>query len=499
VKNLFILLFFLPLFALPQGISNRWYTGYGKLTNVYYGSGTTTVFVADSLQITRKNRKMEMSVCNSSICDKQGNLLFYTNGKWIADATEDTMQNGSGLHAGIAGSSFSYNPSGRASIIIPFPDDSMKYYIFHSWVDGGNGQTYFPTKGYYTIVDMHLNNGLGAVISKNNIAFNDTLGEFGLISACRHANGRDWWLVAPKYRSNQYFIRLISPAGIQVLPNQAIGQPPSGWYKGFGECAFSPNGKKFGRFDGIDFLDIFDFDRCSGLFSNPIHIAFADTFLSGGLAFSPNSSKLYISDLFYVYQFNLDSSNIAATLDTVAVYDNFTDSLGYPTVFFYQQLGPDGKIYIASITSTPYLHVIEYPDSAGQACNLRQHGVKLKTLNIRSLPLHPNYFLGADSGSVCDTLHLNSLTINPSLTKKVLQVYPNPAESILQFIYKPSEKTQVIEILNAQGQLILTLNLPPWSQIQSIDISKLQNGIYFCRFQNQTELSAIKFVKQNSK
>jgi hypothetical protein len=40
---------------------------------------------------------------------------------------------------------------------------------------------------------MTLDNGLGAVVSKNNILFSDSL-TMNLF-ACRHANGRDWWLM----------------------------------------------------------------------------------------------------------------------------------------------------------------------------------------------------------------------------------------------------------------------------------------------------------------
>lgn len=498
MKKLILLLVLYPFLCNSQGLTNRWYLGYGGLTNTYNFSGTNLQFINDSLAITRKNRKMWSSVANASICDRQGNLLFYTNGKWIADASEDTMLNGSRLHAGVASSS-PYNPSGRAAIIIPFPGDSNKYYLFHSWVDGSNNYTYFPCKGYFSVIDMSLNNGLGAVTSKNNIAFNDTMAEFGLIAACKHANGRDWWLVAPKYRSNQYQVLLITPSGIQSMPNQTIGLPPSGWYQGFAQCCFSPDGKKFGRFDGIDFLNIYDFDRCSGIFSNPVHIAFPDTMDSGGLAFSANSSKLYISDLTYLYQFNLDSVNIAATLDTVAIYDNFVDSVGYPTLFHSQQLGPDGKIYIASITSTPYLHVIDSPDSAGVACNVIQHGVALKTFNIRSLPLHPNYFLGADSGSVCDTLQLrikNHVTRNAKIE---ISVYPNPLQDALHISYTPTAKTKLLEIYTIDGKFILQRKLPPWSQLQTIDVSALTNGVYICKLIDENRYSTAQFVIQGFK
>ena len=50
------------------------------------------------------------------------------------------------------------------------------------------------TEIYYSVIDISLNGGLGEVISKNNIALTGLFG-WGL-SACKHANGRDWWVFA---------------------------------------------------------------------------------------------------------------------------------------------------------------------------------------------------------------------------------------------------------------------------------------------------------------
>ncbi|MCB0849322.1 MAG: hypothetical protein KDC20_06170, partial [Bacteroidetes bacterium] len=57
-----------------------------------------------------------------NISDVSGNMLFYTNGYYIADATNDTMQNGSGLNPGAYANAFSDGfmiPQG--ALIIPKP------------------------------------------------------------------------------------------------------------------------------------------------------------------------------------------------------------------------------------------------------------------------------------------------------------------------------------------------------------------------------------------
>lgn len=44
--------------------------------------------------------------------------------------------------------------------------------------------------------------------------------------------------------------------------------------------------------------------------------------ISSGVAVSPNDRYLYVSSWIYMYQFDLWASNITASKDIVAVYDN---------------------------------------------------------------------------------------------------------------------------------------------------------------------------------
>ena len=61
-------------------------------------------------------------------------------------------------------------------------------------------------------------------------------------------------------------------------------------------------------------LDIFDFDRCTGLFSDPVNITIDDSNSLGGLAFSPNSRFLYVSSVLDVYQYDTEASDIASSM-----------------------------------------------------------------------------------------------------------------------------------------------------------------------------------------
>ena len=119
-----------------------------------------------------------------------------SNGVWIANANNDTMLNGSGLNPGAYTSA---NSNGllipHANVFLPFPGDSNRYVLFHHTAQN-NGLYNIVYEVLYSVIDVTLDAGLGAVIQKNQLAFTDTL-NWG-ITACKHANGRDWWIVLQK-------------------------------------------------------------------------------------------------------------------------------------------------------------------------------------------------------------------------------------------------------------------------------------------------------------
>jgi hypothetical protein len=215
---------------------------------------------------------MQYRYTNTTISDINGNLLFSTNGYYIADATGDTMLNGGGLNPSTYTSMF---PDGlslsQANLAIPKPGTSATYYLFHSTIDiQATSQSQYL---YLTTIDMNGNGGLGAVLSKNQIIINDLL-NVGKISACKHANGRDWWVICKKSNSNIYYFLLITPYGIDGPYTQAIGIVRT---SDAGQDVFSSDGTKFAYYYPLQDLEIFDFNRCTGTLSNPIHIPINDS------------------------------------------------------------------------------------------------------------------------------------------------------------------------------------------------------------------------------
>src|SRR5215212_7445630 len=69
----------------------------------------------------------------SVICDANGDLLFYTNGRIVFNGNHDLLLNGSGLKG--------HPSSYQSSIIVPKPGSSTIYYIFtaDAWENDGKG------------------------------------------------------------------------------------------------------------------------------------------------------------------------------------------------------------------------------------------------------------------------------------------------------------------------------------------------------------------------
>ena len=291
------------------------------------GGNSKIDFFTGSATVTNFPIEMEFFNTHTNISNSSGSMLFYTNGFYVANALNDTMVNGTDINP----SPYTTNNSNglnipQSHLIIPFPDSSNLYIMFHSTIDNIN----LPAASflYYSIIDLNLNNGLGEIINRNQIIISDSL-NVGKTVAVKHGNGRDWWIICHKINSNSLYRILVTPEEIQTptLVSSGINRPPD-----VGQAYFSPDGSKYAYYWFQHGLEIFDFDRCTGMFSNPIHMTI-DNNAGTGIAFSPNSEVLYASTTDTFVQFDLTAANIAASQTVVAVWDSFFTILD---IFPYQ-------------------------------------------------------------------------------------------------------------------------------------------------------------------
>lgn len=465
--------------SFTQSLDNNWV--FGQNAGLSFSSGVPESFT--SVIYTYE-------AC-ASISDSSGNLLFYTNGQEVWNRNHEVMPNGDSLELG--GINYIYTDTYASSytqgvIIVPDPGNNNQYYIFQLQIFGFK----------YSKIDMLLDGGLGDVSQKNIMVSSDTTAE--KMQVVKHANGKDWWLIVRKWThigdgiyDMIFETFLITSTGIVGPYSQDYG-PDYDFIVdndlGWGQMIFSQDGSKLLYTRGKQ-LDTYNFDRCSGMFSEIITIINVATTEYGslyGCSFSPDGTKIYASTLCgaekKLYQYCL---NCEEPVDSTKylVYD------GPEGNYCHAQhlLGPDGKIYLAIAYNTlpnevysdknQNLSVINEPNALGAACDFDTNTVSLGTNRvIFGLPNMPNYSLGALTGSPCDTLTAIQETETPN---GEIKIYPNPASSFIKIQYQNTAAIKSITTTNYLGEKI-TISFD--KNLQA-DISALPSGVYFTQIQTE--------------
>jgi hypothetical protein len=293
----------------------------------------------DTFTITRPSF---FFITNTSICDTAGNLLFYTNGVNIFNANHDTLLNSVGFNPGYI-STINCNLLAyvQGVIIIPKPGHDSIFSLFHLGGEEFYVYNYYhvqPLDFRYTEINIKQDNGKGAVdlnIKTKPIVV-DTLVK-GFITAVRHGNGRDWWMIVPRYFSNLYYKFLLTPDSLLGPYTQNIGK--EAYMDPGGGSVFSKDGSIYAQIMRDNRLNIYKFDRCTGMFYDSTFIQVPNDSLSFyesgcGIAISPSNKFLYVITFTKIYQYDLQATNIAASQIQVAEWDSSNNPV--PTIFFYR-------------------------------------------------------------------------------------------------------------------------------------------------------------------
>lgn len=477
---LYLLSYFLCQLSYSQKEDYTWLLGSGTLNQLNF---TETDF---SLSTLNPDSSLRIHITNASISDSSGNLLFFTGGAAIYDNLGNIIENGDTINPGYIRDSWQATPGAysakNATLFIQSTQKKNEFYLFHLRGDtipdlDPNGNNGFGTNVFFTRI--FKNNIDNYIVEQKNVSLiSDTLTDNG-IAACRHGNGRDWWIMASEGGSNCYYTLLYSPDTIVQVHKQCLGV--KSFYTDGGQSLFSPDGSIFVRGSVKDGVEIFDFDRCSGLLSNPRQIPLSEFGVNptneylGSVSVSPNNRFLYVLTSGRVFQFDLESNDIVGS--KFLVHNRDTAQL-IDYVFTTSQFAPDGSIIISGSVGTN-LHRISNPDGFGLTCNLETKFPLLRSGSF-GLPNFPNYRLGALTGSACDTLGVGIKELSAPIE---ILLQPNPASTYVEIDYGflpwQSKSEAVLQIHNLLGEKVYSMPLPQYSGKQIIDISKFAAGVYF--------------------
>jgi hypothetical protein len=486
MKNILFALLLLPQILFAQKHDYVWVAGDGNTTATTTHGGITIDFNQNPVNAYYNYRKLNMYICNASICDTSGRLMAYTNGCDIAGEDDEIMENGDVINPGFARQvSCIQNEDGYASgiqsaLFLPLPENDSIYYLFHKQMKLMINPTFaFTEKLLYSIVDMRQNNGSGKVEAKNIELLEDTL-SYGELIATKHANGKDWWLVTPRRNSSTFYILKFTNEGIVDTFQQTIGINLNPEGEGVGQITFSSDGSKIYRVNRFDPILVYDFDREAGVFTqfDTISYNYGNQFIGEiGCAVSPGGQYLYLSCRQFLYQIDLWTANVGASQTVVAEWDGYANPI--PTTFWQCQLGPDCKIYIRAGGDTRFYHVIHNPDEPGLACNVEQRGLPLPTPSGSSMPSFPNYRLGpVDNPGVPCTVTVG--TQAPPTPLPVFSVFPNPVSAALKIVPNRQFGGQArVRLFDVTGRMALEEIFDPQSACTELDVRALPDGMYF--------------------
>jgi hypothetical protein len=441
---LFALIFHSAAFLIP-GFSQMkydrvWVTGYEA------GGGTQGPIVMDFNYSPMLLRfpflpKFQGTRNSATICDEEGNLRAFTNGCSLFNRDFEMMANGDSLNIGFIWSwtcccsGNPYYPPRNGCIFLPHPENKEEVYLVHARADWILGWSVLTEAVLYSRIDFLAEEGKGKVVEKNVPILEDSL-IVGMLEVCRHANGRDWWILQWENGRNTYYRIHFAFEERTVYPLESIGAPVDSALGKIKYSAFSPDGKQYAIYNSRDQVYLYDFDDATGLLSNWRQIVINEEpgfDNPGGISFSPSAQFLYVSAIDKVYQIDTWSADPQGSVVVVGQYDGWKYKDAFPANFFPMEFGPDCRIYIGSTSSTPYLHVIHQPDKKGLDCQFEQRG--LMNMPPDSLRLNgaalPNmaWYRSGTGYPLCDSsIQLVSSVISEDWRPVAmpLEVFPNP-------------------------------------------------------------------------
>lgn len=349
MKKVIILILLLQCTLLAQKEANIWY--FGNKAGLDFNSGTPVALTNSSLNTFEGV---------ATICDKNGSLLFYTDGITVYNKNHAIMQNGTGLKG-----NYSATQSG---IIVPNPGNTSIFYVF-TVTDLGRSDGL-----NYSVVDISKNGGFGEVVTKNQFLYSPTCEK---VTAVKHSNGIDIWVITHDWTSNAFRTYLVTSAGVSATPvisNVGVVHGTDSWNT-IGYLKASPDGKKIVTvMYNMNSFEILDFNSSTGQLSNPITMNDNDYTGLYGAEFSPDSKLLYIGKHggnSKIMQFDITSNNLTLIKNSMYVLYNYTGGQ-----FGALQLAPDEKIYAVKY-NIANLSVINNPNTKGSGCGFSFSGVDL--------------------------------------------------------------------------------------------------------------------------
>lgn len=341
------------------GPQAKWY--FQQICAVDFTSGAPVGFIGSL------NTRTEGA---ASVCDANGDLVFYTDGKKAWNSTSTITSSLRTLDP------FNESPA-QGAVIIPDPNNTANYYVFNN-----PGVESKLSEGVrYSLYEGGTQN-FPTTINQAPTT-NYTVTEH--LAAAPHCNGTDYWVIyhgAQAGVNDKFLAYQVSASGVNGSPviSDAFSVPEvySGGNDWIGQIDIAPNGRLMAVTNiNSTTLFIYEINRTNG----QITLLTTTPYTGGyGVSFSPNSEFLYVAQGKKLRQYKVNE--VLACGGNVDYKELITSDTN---VFKSLQIGPDGKIYV-NRKFEPWLDVINYPNEEITVANpnaigYNDYGVFLPTTN----------------------------------------------------------------------------------------------------------------------
>jgi gliding motility-associated-like protein len=406
----------------------------------------------------------------ATISNSSGALMFYTDGVTVWNRLHQVMPNGTGLNGHIS--------STQSAIIVPKIGDASRYYVF-TIDDYGS-----PQRLQYSVVNMNMDGGTGDLEVKNIPIIT---GVSEKLTAVRHCNQRDYWIITHSTFGNTYYAFLVDPVGVHTTP--VVSQTGSSFLGlSVGYLKASPDGRKLAAANWLLNADISEFNNITGTISNTYGLfpTPSDTsYRVYGIEFSPNGKLVYASAGFISPVPNPQSGDLLlqydVSLSTPAAVRASKQVIAkqlWISNFMPLQMAIDGKVYMAK-SDQKEIDAINHPNVYGPGCGYTSSAIKFTEPYEKCTAGLPNfiqsYFFQRDSFSYnidCPGSKVNfqkaasninesfvwdfgdppSGANNSSTMENPAHVYTNPGQHIVQLItYTPCGSDTLRRVIQTYG------------------------------------------------
>ncbi|HYG18434.1 MAG TPA: PKD domain-containing protein, partial [Ohtaekwangia sp.] len=305
------------------------------------------------------NPVMDAPEGTATISDRNGQVIFFTDGNTVWDRAFTPIASGIGGDPGAT----------QSSLIIPVPGDETLFYIFTTQEIYGTGQFRLS----YSLFDLKVGTS-GALIKQNVLLFE---------KSTERITGNGNWLIAHEFGNNSFRAYRISAQGIDNPVISSIGSDHSSAsdVSGRGYMKLGPLNRLAVALStpGVsNVVEVFDFVDSTGVVTNFRSLNLNST--TGqvyGVEFGAGGNKLFATlsnpGASKLYEFAFDTLGMPYEIQPPQSAATINEELGAI------QLGPDGQLYVA-VNNKPYLGVISVSGDTTQT----------STFNVSQQPLTPS-------------------------------------------------------------------------------------------------------------